>query len=58
MDNKKAEGDRPNQREIWGLVRGSDIPSGALIIGGRFDLTLKSVGTPADKTVVRFIAQS
>lgn len=57
MDAKQAEVDGLNRRVIWELVRGCDVPSDTVIIGGRFDPTLKNVGAPAEKVKVRFINQ-
>lgn len=45
------------KRKIWSKVYASAIAKGANVMGGRFVLTLKNVGTPEETAKARCIAQ-
>lgn len=54
---RKVESERLNARKIWKVVKKDEVPKDGLTLGGRFFMTLKNVGTPHEKSKVRFVAQ-
>lgn len=54
---KRIEVDGLIKRKIWRIVNSDDIPNDANVVGGRFILSLKNVGTPDEAAKVRYIAQ-
>lgn len=55
---KQIEVEGLKKRRIWSVVNKKDVDENANILGGRFVLTLKNLGTPNETPKVRFVAQS
>lgn len=56
-DAKKKEINGLQKRGTWTIKRKSDLPQGANIVGGRFVLVYKNVGTPEQMAKARYVAQ-
>lgn len=54
---KQAEILGLQQRKIWKTINRCDVPTGSNILGGRFVLTLKNVGSPSEGAKARYVAQ-
>ena len=54
---KEQEVEVLNSRGTWEIVKKSDVPTGANVLGGRFVLALKNVGTENEQDKARFVAQ-
>lgn len=54
---KKVEVEGLTKRKIWKVVHKDNVPSEAVVLGGRFFMTLKNFGTPNEMAKVRYIAQ-
>lgn len=57
VDAKRNEAHGLMSRKIWNIVSHDKILEDSLVLGGRFVLTLKNVGTPEEKAKARYIAQ-
>lgn len=54
---KQAEIHGLQQKQIWRTINRCDVPTGSNILGGRFVLTLKHVGSPSEGAKARYVSQ-
>lgn len=54
---KKLEIDGLKNRKVWKVVHRSEVPADSNVLGGRFVLAVKNIGTKDEKAKARYIAQ-
>lgn len=57
IEAKIAEAEGLIKRKIWRKIKRANVPDNAIILGGRFVLTLKNHMTPAEVAKARYVAQ-